>query len=207
GFCKCVDDALSKASAVNIILSYYKILDDINDSGFLKRALLKTFKPILSRWRKKAARRYPEFDRLAQKMLESQQKAEENPECGLDMAADPTAKFLASILELEGSGNESRIYRQIGYGLGRFIYLIDAVDDFEKDSKSGNFNPFKMYKENRLDVMKNNLSQSLAMTFEAYNLLELVDFKGIIDNVILKGLPTVQSEIIEKSEVAYERSV
>ena len=207
GFCKCEDDALSKASAVNIILSYYKILDDIDDGGFFKRVLLKTVKPLLSHWRKKAMKRYPAFDRLAENMLNSQRKAEQNPECGLDMAADPTAEFLASVLEIEGSGKESRIYRQIGYGLGRFIYLADAVDDFNKDSKSGNFNPFNMYEENRLDVMKNNLSQSLAMTFEAYNLLDLVDFKGIIDNVILKGLPAVQSEIIKKFEVEYERPV
>ena len=45
------------------------------------------------------------------------------------------------------------------------------------------------------------------LTFEAYNLLDLVDFKGIIDNVILKGLPAVQSEIIKKFEVEYERPV
>jgi hypothetical protein len=45
------------------------------------------------------------------------------------------------------------------------------------------------------------------MTYDAYNLLDLVDFKGIIDNVILKGLPTVQSELMEKFEVEYEKSL
>lgn len=198
GFCKCEDDALSKAAAVNVILSYYKLIDDINDSGAFKKTALKIIKPLLSRCRKKAKIRYPELDRLADEMLKAQQKAEKNPECGLDMAAHPTAEFLASLLELEGSGEEKRIYRQIGYGLGRFIYLADAVDDFYKDKKLGSFNPFNGYRENRRDVMRNNLSSSLAMTYEAYNLLTLVDFKGIIDNVILKGLPSVQSEVIEK---------
>ena len=67
-----------------------------------------------------------------------------------------------------------------------------------------------MYRENRLEIIKNNLSASLAMTFDAYNLLDLVDFKGIIDNVILKGLPSVQTEIVgklEKFEVNDEKSV
>lgn len=32
-FCLCKDDALSKAAAVNVTLSYYKLVDDINDSG------------------------------------------------------------------------------------------------------------------------------------------------------------------------------
>lgn len=206
-FCKCADDALSKAAAVNVALSYYKVVDDINDSGFLKRVGLKLIKPFLSHWRKKAKKSFPEIDKLAENMLNSQLKAEKNPECPLDMAAHPTAEFLASLLELEGDETNARSYRQIGYGLGRFIYLVDAVDDYSKDVKSDNFNPFRPFKDNRIEIMKNNLSSALAMTFDAYNLLEIVDFKGIIDNVILKGLPTVQSEIIKKYEVDYEKSV
>ena len=46
--------------------------------------------------------------------------------------------------------------------------------------------------------MSNNLSQVLAMTFDAYNLLDFTDFKGITDNIILKGLPKVQEEILKK---------
>lgn len=206
-YCKCGGDALSKAAAVNVILAYYKLLDDINDSGFFKRAALKILKPFLSRWRKKAAKRFPYIDKAAEKMLVSQIKAEKNPECSLDMAAHPTAEFLAYLLECEDNSIESRIYREIGYGLGRFIYLIDAADDYFKDVKKNNFNPFKFYDDNRVEVMKNNLSSSLSMTFDAYNLLDLVDFKGIIDNVILKGLPTVQSEVIKKYEVNNEKSL
>lgn len=206
-YCACGDDALSKAAAVNVTLAYYKLIDDISDSGFLKRAALKAVKPFLSRFRKKAARRFPYIDNLAEKMLNSQLKAEKNPDCNLDMAAEPTAEFLAALLEYEGSGNLSRVYRQTGYGLGRFIYLIDAADDLEKDIKKGNFNPFIPYGENRLEIMKNNLSSALSMTFDAYNLLDITDFKGILDNVILRGLPTVQSEILKKYEVKNEESV
>lgn len=206
-YCKCGDDALSKAAAVNVILSYYKVVDDINDSGFFKRLGLKILKPVFSRWRKKAAKRFPETDRLAGDMLSAQIAAEKNPDCTLDMAANPTAEFLASLLEMESGGNEARVFRQIGYGLGRFIYLADAADDYFKDAESGSFNPFEPFNENRKEVISNNLSSALAMTFDAYNLLDLVDFKGIIDNVILKGLPTVQSEILKKFEVNDEKSV
>ena len=206
-YCECGGDALSKAAAVNVILAYYKLLDDISDSGFFKRIVLKIIKPFFSRPRKKACKKFPEIDRLAKEMLNAQQKTEKNPDCTLDMAAHPTAEFLASLLESEGCGNDGRIYRRIGYGLGRFIYLVDAADDYEKDIKSGSFNPFKPYGDNLAEIINNNLSSSLAMAYDAYNLLNLVDFKGIIDNVILKGLPTVQSEISEKFEVKNEKSV
>lgn len=33
--------------------------------------------------------------------------------------------------------------RKIGFFLGKFIYLMDAYDDVEKDIKSGSYNPFR----------------------------------------------------------------
>ena len=206
-FCKCEDDALSKAAALSVVLAYYKLEDNINDSGFFKRLGCRMVRPFFSRWRKKALKRYPELDEYARDMMTAQEKAEQNPECGLDLAADPTATMLANVMALEAENEaQDRIYRQIGYGLGRFIYLIDAADDFNDDMKSGSFNPFRNT-ENRFEVMDNNLSQALAMVFDAYNLLNLVDFKGITDNIILKGLPSVQAEILRKVKVNYEKSV
>ena len=32
--------------------------------------------------------------------------------------------------------------RQVGFYIGKFIYLMAALDDVEKDKKSGNYNPF-----------------------------------------------------------------
>lgn len=205
-YCQCGDDAVSKAAALSVILAYYKLEDNIKDSGFFKRLGCRIVRPFFKRWRKKAAQRYPELDEYADRMMEAQSKAEENPDCGLDEAADPTASMLSSVMALEAQDEaQKRLYSQIGYGLGRFIYLIDAADDYNDDVKSGSFNPFKNRDEDKSEVMNNNLSQALAMIFDAYNLLDLVDFKGIIDNIILKGLPSVQIEITRK--VNYEKSV
>jgi hypothetical protein len=207
-YCKTDSDNLSKAVVLSVISAYYKILDDIQDSSFLKRTAYKIVKPIFAHWRKKASKRYPEIDNAVKLMLEEQLRAEENPDCNLDMACDPTAKMLGTLLKLESkSKSEERIYYQLGYGIGRWIYLIDAVDDYDKDIKKGNFNPFSLYKDDLNNIMENNLSQSLAMAYDAYNLIDIVDFKGIIDNVILKGLPVVQIEILNKRKVKYEKSV
>ncbi len=200
-YCKTDSDHLSKAAAFSVITVYYKLVDDIADSKGIKKLFYKFLKPIASRWRKKASKKYPQLDLAVKTMVEDQFKAEQSENCHLDMATHPTAQMLATVLELEAADEtEQRILHQIGYGLGRFIYLIDAADDFEKDREKGNFNPFNSYKENKLEIMKNNLSQSLAMTYEAYNLLELVDFKGILDNIILKGLPNVQTNVLKKYE-------
>ncbi len=197
-YCKAEDDSLSKSAALSVILAYYKLIDDIADSGFFKRTACKIVRPIFMRWRKKAALRYPELDRLSAEMTEAQKLAEQDINCPLDKAADPTAAMLSSVMSLEAENDaQKRIYGQIGYGLGRFIYFADAADDCEKDQKSESFNPFVGI-DDRKSVIKNNMSQALAMTYDAYNLLDLVDFKGIIDNIITKGLPTVQNEILKK---------
>ena len=207
-FCKCEDDAVSKAAALSVILAYYKLIDNIKDGSFFRRLGCRILKPLFSRWRKKAARRFPEFDEYAAGMMEEQAAAEQNPDCTLDMAADPSATMLGEVLRFEATDKaQERIFYQMGYGLGRFIYLADAIDDYKDDIKSGNFNPFNSIKENIFDVMSNNLSQAAASVFDAYNLLELTDFRGIIDNVILKGLPTVQAELMEKVKVYDEGSV
>ncbi len=36
---------------------------------------------------------------------------------------------------------EKVIASQCGYHIGRYIYIIDALDDIKKDSESGNYNP------------------------------------------------------------------
>lgn len=198
-YCKTGSDSFSKASALSVILAYYKLVDDINDNSFLKKSLFRIIKPLFSHWCKKAGKKYPEILKLAKKMLEKQLLAEAQDDCLLDLASEPTAEMLGTILKLEGnSDSQKRILYQMGYGLGRFIYLADAVDDYSKDKKTGSFNPFNSVKENKYETMKNNLSQALAMTYDAYSLLDLVDFKGITDNIILKGLPMVQEEILKK---------
>lgn len=201
-YCKTQSDSFSKAAALSVISAYYKLIDNIQDSSFFKRTVYKMVKPIFSHWCKKAAKLYPEINEIVKTMSQQQFKVEKNPDCHLDMACDPTAHMLASLLELEGNDEkEKRVYSQLGYGIGRWIYLIDATDDYDQDLKKGNFNPFNSYKENLDQIMKNNLSQSLAMAYDAYNLIDIVDFKGIIDNIITKGMPSVQAEILNNRKV------
>ncbi|MDD6225152.1 MAG: DUF5685 family protein, partial [bacterium] len=92
---------------------------------------------------------------------------------------------------------------------GRWIYLMDAVDDYDDDKKSGGFNPFLMKNGDfSAEQRRTVLSRCLAQAYDAYNLLDICDFKGILDNVILKGLPVMQEQILSgRKGVKNERSV
>lgn len=210
-FCTGGEEELSKASALSVILAYYKLQDDIHDSKLFKRTLIKIIKPIFSHWRKKASKKYPLMDKEAQNMLKNQFIAEQSSDCCLDMAAEPTAKLLSNLLKEEANEkNLKQIYSQIGYQLGRWIYLIDAADDLKDDIKDKCFNPFLLENESKIteDECKVILSRCLAQTFDAYNLLDFIDFKGILDNIILKGLPLTQEKVLSKPKgVKDERSI
>ncbi|MCD8026114.1 MAG: DUF5685 family protein, partial [Clostridiales bacterium] len=201
-FALCSSGSYSKAAAFSIISSYYKIKDDILDNGFVKRNLYRLLLPVFSHWRKKAAKRYPDTDRLVSNMMDMQYEAEHSESSSVDSAAHPTAVMLADLFSSEAENDtDKRVYREFGYHLGRWIYLIDAADDMKKDKKAGSFNPF-LNMQNNADAdpkfISAVLNQSLARAYDAYNLIEIVDFKGIFDNMMLKGLPTVQNRVISK---------
>ncbi len=198
-FAECSSDSLSKASAFSVIAAFYKLRDDLNDSRLFKRLICRCLMPFFSHQRKKAVKKgYEWLDRLFDKMLESQLVAEQNSECDIDLAADPTACLIGEVFSCEAQNeSQKRVFYEFGYNIGRWIYLADAADDIDKDTKSGNFNPFvHCARAEDKQYISIALNQTLARAYDAYNLMDIVDFKGILDNMLTKGLPTVQNKII-----------
>lgn len=197
-YARCDDDCYSRAAALTVISAYYKLCDDLFDSGFWKRCAIHVLKPFFAHWRKKAARRCHELDVLVAEMLEAQIAVEKKAQTSLDEAAHPTARMLSKIMGIEGRDEmEVRVCREYGYQLGRWIYLMDAADDYEKDKRRGGFNPFLLADTDDLHAyMGAVLSGSLARAYDAYELLRLKDFKGIFDNMMLHGFPLKQNSVL-----------
>lgn len=208
-FCKISDDILQKAAALCIIASYYKLKDDIADSRLLKRILARMLIPLLMFKRKKAAKKYPDIEDMISKMLSEQLSVEKDENCIIDKAAEPTAKMYAKTMEiLSKSEAESRIYRNFGYFFGKWVYLIDAIDDYEKDKKHGSFNPFITSKvlenkdeEEAKQYFNEVLNQCIAQYNAAYALINTTRFDGIIDNILGYGTAMMQKKIIFDKKV------
>lgn len=211
-FCKKDEKALSIASAVSVISAYFKLIDNIEDSPFIKRIAYRLLKPIFSSWRKKAKKKYPYIDDAVSKMMKSQANAEKDKNCNIDNAADPTAKMLSELCEymydctdskiLKDDNSSKRILSTFGYYLGRWIYLVDATDDIEDDIKHKNFNPYIIkYGENIAEhtaEIKSSLNHALSETLLAYSLLKKGRFDSIINNILTLGLPKKQETVLSK---------
>mgnify|MGYP004464171523 CR=1 FL=1 len=196
-YCKSSDE-LDMPSAAAMIMLYYKILDNIKDEKGLKKLGFLLLKPIFSGAHKKAAKKYPFIEETVAEYIEGQSLAESDDNCTLDSVCDPTAKALSKLLPLcSDDPSQKRVLERLGYCLGRYIYLMDAGCDIEKDIKSGSFNVLKKY------VKEGNIKKDTVLKTEpqiyfcineaakAFELLEIKKFKPILGNIIYLGLEDV----------------
>ena len=187
------EEALNKGAALTVISSYYKLLDGIADGNFFEKIGYTLIRPLFSVWHNKAKKDYKDYEDIVKDMFASQLKAEKSADICLDMAAEPTAKMLSSVLELEAENEtESKVLSQFGYHLGRWIYLMDAAKDLDEDSKKGSFNPFLVKFKSKASVDYNEIesviSQSYYLLTKAYELIDKKRFKDILDNIVYSGL-------------------
>lgn len=218
GFCRENGQELASAAALTVILAYYKVKDNIADSGFFRRLLSFAVLPFFKRKKRKAAKKYPELERIVASAMQEQAKVE-HEDCGIDRAAEPTAKMLAGIFETIGAGSSlGRILHEAGYYLGRWVYLMDAADDLQKDIKKKNFNPFAAHfkltpestqeqLEKARDFANEELNSTLARLSAAVELLEMNSLGPVVRNVVANGLPMMQKELLYKKESGNVRSL
>lgn len=202
-------DAFSLAAALSVISAYYKLKDNLLDSPWYQRILYRLIQPFFASWRKKAAVKHPEIDSSVSSMMDRQLEAEQNEECVLDMAAEPTAMMLGEMCALLTEhiplreplqkDRTKRILRAMGYAMGRWIYLIDAADDYEKDQSHHNFNPFLLREADDLPAeMKANLNHALSDALLAYGLLDKGRYDSIILNVLCVSCVNIQNGILSR---------
>ncbi|HIQ81381.1 MAG TPA: hypothetical protein IAD32_08915 [Candidatus Scatavimonas merdigallinarum] len=205
-YCAGGQDALRDAAALAVFTFYYKLLDDISDSAKIKALLKKMLRPFAAHWRKKALAGYAEMDKVVSEMFTAQLQAEKDPACSVDCAAHPTAVMLQKLMErLAKDQTQTRVYGQFGYYLGKWVYLIDAADDLEKDQKRGGFNPFvhdiagkdlqaAPYKVSLYCNEVLNLNASMLLS--AFYLMEFSVFREILENIVEKGMPQMQRKVL-----------
>ncbi|MBE6899520.1 MAG: hypothetical protein E7479_02490 [Ruminococcaceae bacterium] len=200
--CRCLGNrAISLSARAAMILTYYKLKDDLSDKGFFKKIAAAVLFPFAASARKKALSFGEEaifIDSAAAEMIAEQRVLEERKTPLPDEAAEPTAKFLSRIITLGGNSENERILERFGYLLGRYIYLCDALDDLEDDIKKENYNPFIFGGEKAVLEAKSALFLTTAELFDDLELLELDKYSEIVENTIDLGLKAEIERIINK---------
>lgn len=183
------------AAAVGVIMSYYKIYDNIADSFGINKMKFYPIQLLFFRAYKKAAREFPEIDKIVKNFIVQQQNVEKKSiNASIDESAHPTATALSQIFSLVLPE-----LKDFGYFLGRWVYIIDAADDLTKDIKNKNFNPLKNLCDDKVQINE-ILNQTVFQVISSYNLYDKVGFSPIINNVIKLGLANVQKNILFRKD-------
>ncbi len=155
---------------MNVLLSYYKCQDDWNDE---KNLVKLSYGVTIKKQAKQVEERYPEKAVAIKSALNTIYELEKSANSNIDKLSNVFGGIMADILDispLDLDAMDKNKYgdmwkgelRTLGFNLGKFIYIMDAFDDVEKDMKKGSFNPF-------MDRYKGCLKDELAMReFEAY---------------------------------------
>lgn len=186
---------LEQAAGESVILTYWKLKDSINDLSLLKGLPIRVLCLFLSRGYQKAKKRYPVFDTEVSCLLQELSRLEQENCPSIDQTADCFARLLCKATPVTSNSGQNRALSQLLYHLGRWIYLIDGVDDLAKDKKSGNYNPiaarFPNWSDEDQQYLYVNLQHSLSMAGSAFQLLEPNQWTSVIENILYYGLPNV----------------
>ena len=171
---------------MNVLLAYYNLLDDWEDEkNYAAFTAAKALKKSVTR----IEASYPRQTKAVQDYLEKLHACEKENNPDLDLAAGYTGEVMAEIYIPE-EDIWSDDLRQVGFYIGKFIYLMDALDDVEKDKKSGNYNPFLSIAD-QPDFEKTAEKILLMMTAEAsraFEKLPILENVDILRNILYAGI-------------------
>ena len=181
-----VDNAyIQYAADMNVALSYYNFLDDWEDDGKVSAKLLaKQFSKHLP----EIEARYP---RQCNAIAECIRQLSELEKTGCANPDEPASCFGTLMGELLTYKEDlwSATLRQTGFYLGRFIYLLDAALDYDKDAKKGKYNPYlAMGTGKDWPRWEEYLVLTMGRCTESFERLPLVQDKALLDNILYSGV-------------------
>ncbi len=203
------DSALFTANSA-LILTCLNIKDDLSDgdTSIFKKAVQLPLYLHFSAKVKGLAKKFPEYDELMKritKSLDDLSLAEKEKSADIDYVSGLFGNVLSDILSFGLEGKDELIARSIGKAVGIYIYTADAIDDLEKDERSGVFNPLLSHFGTSKSVRDNinAIDSSLAMhtknMIAAFNLLDKSPYSAIIENILELGLSKESYRIMTKN--------
>ena len=208
-FSVCDTESIYTAKAA-LILTALKLEDDLKDCdvSLFKKMITFPFYKHLEQRVKKAEKENSKYSQLVNDIrhnLEKISQLEEKNSKDIDLLCELFGEIMSKITQFSISEEKKIIANEIGSCIGRYVYLIDAIDDIDKDYKKGAYNPVlakydspkearKHFKE--LDVALSMYTQRALL---ALNLLDECEYTAIINNTITLGLGKESYKIMTKN--------
>ena len=201
-----VDELTKQLGALNVELAYYKCVDDIadGDKGGAKKL-------VFQRGHRLAKKKYPKMCAIVREYMHEQANTEKASTDSIDRAADASATMLARLSDYFLGEKRNEDSYALFYNLGKWVYLIDAVDDYDKDRKKNAYNPFWLAygKESKCLLLK-DCAEDLRFIFgtifseiqERLEKLPMAFNRDLINNILMRGLPMQTKKVLNAGTCA-----
>ena len=187
------------AADMNIVLTYHKLKDDWEDEKSKKGLIgLRCFRKTYLELEKK----YPEKCDMIFKCMELLSQCEQRQEKNIDITARCFGELMGELFVYKKDVWEETL-REMGFYLGKFIYIMDAYDDVKKDMEQGSYNALiPLYGEPDFDAKcRDMMDLVLAECSHYFEKLPCVEDVEILRNVLYAGVWTKFDKIqLEKKK-------
>lgn len=196
-----IDDTTVLMGCINTALAYYKLCDDKADGD--KKGI---FRHLYKKGLKRAAKKHKAAVEMVREFTAKQSALEKDGCSVIDMACEPTAELMKKLSAYALGKYSTPETEALFYDLGKWVYLADALDDYDKDVKKGRYNvlynAFKI--PCKADAVREN-ERELNFLFDSLFAdmrinLSKIKFHfnhDLTDNIILRGIPLKTRRLIQ----------
>ena len=171
---------------MSALVSFYDLRDGWEDE---KKVSHLAASGLLKAAAKRAGERWPRQKEAVVSYVAKLHALEAQNEQNLDAAANLTGEMLAELYVMK-EDVYARDLRQLGFYLGKFIYLCDCYEDIERDVKKHNYNPLiaRSGEEDFAALSEQMLSAIMADAARAFERLPIIEDAEIMRNILYSGI-------------------
>ena len=205
--------ALRLCAYASAILAHHKVKDDLRDERGLKRTAATAVSPFTSFMRRRAVKQgYGDMDRGVCLAMQELGELETARLPSVDGPATLFGELMGKTLAYGLEGNTAKLAHAMGLHLGRFVYILDAADDYAEDMEKGRYNPLAcLYGDPSMTVLSDHKRQELKIALmaelseleRAFDLLDTADhpdLRGVLSNILYEGLPRQVERVLFGSD-------
>lgn len=174
------------AADMNVALAYFSCLDDWNDE---KKLLAYSEAAILKKAYERISGQYPRQVKAIREGIERLSVIEKSGLPRPDEAAECFGGIMAEIFT-PFEDNWAPHLRSFGDALGRFIYIMDASVDLERDCRRNNYNPFSDLSGNKDNGnrFREILKMLMGNVVASFNYFPIINDVGLMNNILCAGI-------------------
>lgn len=202
----CENELMDKIAAVNVMLAFYKAEDGVIDGEGLKYKLAK--KSLFKAYQASKSA-FSEADEIIDNGYAKLRSLEQANVVGLDRVSDVFARMMQDLVALLLGDKVDDNNLRFAYNMGKYVYLMDALDDIDEDFKARRYNPFLTYAKtdkfiSRRQFFSDNrqmiefaLNSTINRAIECFNSLIFTQSYDLLRKIVYYGLREKVIELLD----------